>query len=212
MTQRTITACSMHTGIEFVCFSHWLWGIICRTHSVHLHISEPTPGPSATQNKIMPGPSHAQSQKPKPQKHSSGTTRAGIMKILPFTCGIHPLKFFQIFILFFTEGAAPEKSTTHHNSKPTSSSSSPPQQISLSEGIDTGFHQKPPRHQPVHMRQAGQERLHPLCRNLHGLGKGTPLAPWFRMQCCLPSRGELTGREKCCSWIIFTNLSCYSTW
>ena len=44
--------------------------IICRTQFVHLHISEPTPGPSGTQRQTTPGT-------PGPRKRSSGAAAAG---------------------------------------------------------------------------------------------------------------------------------------
>ena len=49
--------------------------IICRTQFVHLHISEPTPGPSGTQRQTTPGTS--QGHQPVPQKRSLGAATAG---------------------------------------------------------------------------------------------------------------------------------------
>ena len=115
---------------QFVCFCHWLSGKkICRTRLVHLHISEPTLGPS-----------HTWSHQSTPPKCSSDTARAGIVENFPFACWIPPLKFGQIFTLFFIpqgqiftlffipQGAAPRKGST----KPQSSLTArlhPPQAV-----------------------------------------------------------------------------------
>ena len=83
----------------------------------------------------------------------------------------------------------------------------PPPAAQPGRGHDS--HQKPPHHQAVHTRQAGQmghqelpavrgqDRLHSRRRNLHGPGQEQPLAPpRISRQCCPPSRGELAGHQQ----------------
>ena len=54
--------------------------IICRTQFVHLHISDPTPGPSGTQSETTPGTCHTHSRQNTPEKRSSSATIAGIVE------------------------------------------------------------------------------------------------------------------------------------
>ena len=82
--------------------------IICRTQFVHLHISEPTPGPSSTQRQTTPGTS--QSRQPVSQKRSSGAATAGIVEHFAFCLLNSPSVMWQIFTLFFIpQGAAPRR-------------------------------------------------------------------------------------------------------
>ena len=83
----------------------------------------------------------------------------------------------------------------------------PPPAAQPGRGHDS--HQERPRHQAVHMPQAGQmghqelpavrgqDGLHSRRRNLHGPVQGPPLAPpRFSRQCCPPSHGELAGHQQ----------------
>ena len=108
--RRTVTARSVLPGRPYsICFSSSLAvgpKIICRIQIeiVHLHISEPTPCTSDTHSQTTPGPSHTQSFKPTPQSRFSVPPEQVLFKILPFACRIPPLKFGQIFTLFFYPG------------------------------------------------------------------------------------------------------------
>ena len=115
VTQRgTVTTRSSLTGTHSVYFRHWLPGQTLFALFVHLHISEPTPGPSGTQRQTTPGASP--SCQPASQKHSSGTATAGIVEHFAVCLLNPPSVMWQIFTLFFIpQGAAPRR----ENARPT---------------------------------------------------------------------------------------------
>ena len=95
--RRTVTTCSVLPGTQVLGPK-----IICRTQFVHLHISEPTPGPSGTQSQTTPGPSHTQSCQPMPQKRSSGAARAGNVENYAVCMSNSPSKIWtNIHLVFY---------------------------------------------------------------------------------------------------------------
>ena len=84
--------------------------IICRTQFVHLHISEPTPGPSDTQSQTTPGISYTQSHQPTKQKRSSGAPTTGIVENFTLCLSNSPSEIWpNIHLIFYPERAAQRK-------------------------------------------------------------------------------------------------------
>ena len=134
MTQRrTLTTRYAHTGTQFVCFCHWLsrkelFALIIIIYSL-AHVRADARPLRHTEPDNTGPLSHT--EPPAPLTHRATSTRHRnvppappeqvLLKILPFACRIPPLKFCQIFTLFFIpQGAAPRKG-----------SAKPPQRVDI---------------------------------------------------------------------------------